>query len=219
MDTISASTRDAKSASLPDPLHWRKDIEKLRELPGLRYEDFDNDEMSYAKAIAIMVSPPRLPVTVPPLPDHFVQPAIVDDIITTFVDKTIERNTRYMAVTGMDGTGKSLIASAVVRHKRLRRYFEHGILWLNDEARDYNEQDFLVRLSALGAQFQELVLSRFHRPGRASKHDHITFKNFQDAREYFLMWQTRHSLKCLLVVDNAWNLVRLQCRFWQICWT
>lgn len=208
MAAISDSTGDATSTSLPDPLQWREYVENLGSLTGLRRKDFGEDESGYVKAIATMVSPPRRPENMPLLPDHFVKPAIVDDVISKFLETITERNAHHVVLTGMGGAGKSLIASAVIRDKLLLRHFEHGVLWLNDEARDYDEPNFLLNLNNLAAQFQDLVLSRFYRQGRASQYQPVNFTTVQDAQKYFLMWKNKQTLKCLLVVDSAWNLVR-----------
>lgn len=203
MDEVRGSTFNATPTNTPNSLNWCDDVEKIASRTGLRREDFDKDEQSYLKAITSMVSPPRLPDTMPPLPDHFVKPALVDDVILKF-----HNNTRNIVLTGMGGAGKSLIASAVVQSKDTRRYFYDGILWFNDEAHRYNERIFLLKLKCLANQFQALVLSRFFRQGRVFQFKPIDFKTVQDAQKYFHEWQKRHNLRCLLVVDNVWNLVR-----------
>lgn len=208
--TIVDLTSDEVSTNPPDPLRWRKDIEKLGSFTGLRCDDFGKDEASYVKAVASMVSPPRLPDTVPLLLDYFVRPAIVDEVTSKLEDGITGTNTRAIVITGMGGTGTSLIASAVVQSKGIRRKFCHGILWLNDGAYGYNERTFMLNLVVLAKQFRELVLSRFYRQGRAFQYETIDFKTVQDAQEHFFMWQNRHNLKCLLVMDSPWSLVRVK---------
>lgn len=160
----------------------------------------------YVKPIATVVAPPMLPEkSIPSIRNRFVKLIIVDSVIAKFLGIARERNTHHVVVTGMGRAEKSLTASAVVRDKGLRRHFKHGVLWIDDEAHDYNERAFLLNLNALALQFQDVVLSRFHREGRASQYERVTFKTVQDAQEYFLKWQKKYSLKCLLVVDSSWN--------------
>lgn len=200
--------RDEVSTNLPDHIRWRKDIEKLGSFTGLRCDDFGSDEPSYVKAVATMVSPPRLPDNVPPLPEYFVRPAMVDKVISKLEDNVTAPNTSAVVITGMGGAGKSLIASAVVQSKVIRRNFCHGILWLNDEAYGYNERKFLLNLVVLAKQFCELVLSRFYRQGRVFQYGTIEFKTVHEAQAHFLKWQNKHNLRCLLVMDSAWSLER-----------
>lgn len=201
---IGDSTCNEVSTNLPNPLSWRKDIEKLGNLTGLRFKEFGSDEPSYVKAITNIVSPPRLPDTVPPLPNYFVRPAMVDDVISK-----LQNSTRHIVVTGMGGAGKTLAASAVAQSKDVRRHFCNGILWLNDKDGGYSEREFLMNLLALATQFRELVLSSFHRQGRFFQYDTPhAFKTLQEAQEHFLTLQNKNNLRCLLVVDNTWNLVR-----------
>lgn len=207
---VDSSEQDAKSTGPPDNLWCLEDTARLASLTGLRREDFGKDEPSYVKAIANMVSPPRLPDSVPELPDHFVRPTMVDDTKTKFLDNVTGNNPCHMAITGMGGAGKTLIASAVVHDTDIRQHFGDGILWFNDEAHGYKEHNFLLNLNAIAKQFQELVLKRCYRQGRVFQYESVYFKSVQEAQEYFGMWKKKHSLRCLLVVDNAWNSVRAQ---------
>lgn len=208
MVEVRGSTRNAESTTPPDRSHWRQDVEKLAKLTGLPFEGFKGDEPSYIATIATMVSPPTLPDTVPSLPHYFVTPTVVDHVISKLLDNGGGTNTPHAVVTGMGGSGKSLIASAVVRDKIIRRYFSDGILWLNDNAYGYTEDNFLQNLMVLAKQFQELVLRGRYWQGRVFQYESIAFNAIQDAQEYFLEWKKRHNLTCLLVVDNTWNMVR-----------
>ena len=211
MDKIGGSTRGEESTSLPDPFHWREDVGKLQGLTGLRYEGFGTDEPSYVKAIVNMVTPPGLPRNVPSLPSYFAKPPIVDEVISLLLHSVPGMNTNHVVVTGMGGAGKTLVASAVTRNKDIRRHFSDGILWMKDERDSENyDSSLLSRLEDLARQFQKLVL-RFHRQGRVFQNEDPDFKNVQDAQEYFRMWQKKnHTLKCLLIVDDVWNLASLE---------
>lgn len=211
MVEVRGSTRNAESTTPPDHHHWLKDLEKLEQLTGLSLQDFDGHEPSYITTIATMVSPPMLPDTVPPLPHYFVTPAVVEHVISKFLDNAGGTSTLHAVVSGMGGSGKSLVVSAVVRDKAIRRYFSDGILWLNDNAYGYTEGIFLQNLMVLAKQFQELVLKGRYWQGRVFQHEAIDFNTIEDAKEYFLEWKKRHNLTCLLVVDSTWNMVRLKC--------
>lgn len=208
MDKTALSTRAADFASLPDPVYWRDDVGALAELTGLRRSDFGEDDAGYVKAIAGMLSPPRLPDTVPSLPDQFVKPSLVDSVISELLDSSPGTSRGSVVLTGIGGAGKSVIASAVARDKGVRRHFSDGVLWINDDPQEFNETKLLIQLKTLAKQFRELVLARHYRQGHAFQYDVPHFKDLRDAQEFFPMWQKKYDLQCLLVVDSAWTVVR-----------
>lgn len=197
-----------RRTSLPDPLCWRDDVGKLAELTGLRRKDFGEDEAAYVAAVAKTVSPPMLPATLPPSPDHSVELPLVDDVILQLLPGAHQAEMRSVVLTGMGGAGKSVIASAVVRDKRIRRHFADGVLWLDGEPGEYSEKRFLLQLDKLAQQFEEVVLSRCYRQGTDSQYNLGPFASVSGAQRLFQMWQKKFDLRCLLVVDNTWNLVR-----------
>lgn len=225
MAEIGGPTRvgDAESTSPPEPRVWRYDITRLAPLTGLRRKEFGKDEESYIKAVASIVSPPRLPEAVPQLPDYFVKPQLVDDFISALLGTGIyEIKAQKVVLTGVGGAGKSLIAASIARAigaagetgissattYDLQRRFSDGILWLNDGPGDFSKQNFLGQLNTLMEQFRQVVLSRRYRQGRTSQYDVAEFVDVGDATGYFLMWQKKFDLQCLLIVDNTWNVVR-----------
>lgn len=207
MEKTALSTRATDLASLPDPGFWREDVGLLAKLTGLRRSDFREDKASYVKAIAGMLSPPRLPDTVPALPDQFVKPSLVDSVISELlaISPGISRG---VVLTGIGGAGKSVIASAVARDKSVRRRFSDGVLWVKDDPQEFGENNLLRQLKTLAEQFRELVLARHYRQGHAFQYDKPGFKGLRDAQDFFAMWQQKYDLQCLLVVDSAWTVVR-----------
>lgn len=224
MEEIGGPTRFETSTSLPDPLLWRRNAEKLGTRTGLRFDAFNGDEMSYIETIARIVSPPRLPDGLPSLPHYYVKPPLVDEVIRALIHTAPRTPSRGVVLTGIGGAGKSVIATACARDKTLRRYFRDGILWLNDEPGEFSERRFLDQLNSLAKQFREFVLVRHYRQGprdkRASQAVDNTFKDLRTAQDFFIMWQKKFELRCLLVVDDAWNVVShtvLTLRYpWQI---
>lgn len=209
MDQIAGSERDSKT-SLPDPILWRQDVGKLAAMTGLRREEFANDK-DYAEAVALIVPPPRLPDSstgMPPLPDHFAEPPLVGDVKSALLDVEPLAGTRGVVVIGIGGAGKSMVASAVARDKSVRHHFSDGVLWVTDDSK----RCLLDQLNALAKQFRKLILKRYFRQGKASQYEDKDFKDLNQARGYFPMWQKKHRLKCLLVVDNAWSSVRERLR-------
>lgn len=65
LEDIGLSTRFQESVSLPDPSVWRRDVGEIGGMTGLCRKNIKGDESGYIKAVARMVSPPRLPVQVP----------------------------------------------------------------------------------------------------------------------------------------------------------
>lgn len=214
MREVVASTRDGGCTSLPDPMCWREDVGKLAKLTGLRRNDFEEDEedKKYVTAVAKLVTPPGLPALLPPLPEHFVNVQLVNEVILKLLDRTSTEMPGVVLI-GMGGSGKSVIASAVVRDKRIRRRFADGVLWLDQdqERGNFSEERFLHELDKLAHQFEEVVLSRRCRQGRVSEYNLGRFKSVSSAQGFFSMWQQKFNLQCLLVVDNTWNVVRRSC--------
>ena len=208
MDEIGGAQRKEKSTSVPDRRSWRQDIDKLAPLTGLRFETFEGDERRYAAAAARIVSPPRLPAILPALPAHFVKPPLVENIVLALTSSSVMTQTRGVVIFGIGGSGKSVIASAVARDKTLRRHFRDGVLWLKDEPGNFSEERFLGQLNALAQQFRDLVLVRHYRQGRDSQYADVLFRDHKLARDFFPMWQKKFDLRCLLVVDGVWNVVR-----------
>lgn len=207
LEKIAKSTHKGDWSSLPDPSSWLEDIVQLSDLTGLRWKDFEGDEQRYLHVVAWTVSPPRLPDSVPQLPDHYVQPPLFTEAKSLLLQINPEAS-RGLVLTGMGGMGKSVIASACARDKDIRRRFGDGVLWLKDEPGDYSETRLVSRLSALAKQFTEMVLARHYRQGRTSQYsDNPNFKDLEDAQEFFPMWQRKYDLECLLIVDNVWNVV------------
>lgn len=210
MKEVANDAYNVESTSLPDPLTWREDLKKLSSITGLRREEFGrNDETSFIKAVARIAAPAKLPDTIPPLPYHFVKPVLVDEVITVLLDDAKGDNKAHRHVlTGMGGAGKTMIAAAIARDDSVRRHFRDGVLWMNDEHGQFNEERLVSQLRGLTRQFQDVVLSRHYRQGRTFQYDPVEFKNWERAGEFFVMWRRKFNLRCLLVVDGACHSVR-----------
>lgn len=208
MNEIAPRSSSPGSRGLPDPCSWRENLRELRKLTGLRRGDFGNDEAHYMQAIARMVSPPVLPDGSASLPEQFVKPPAVDAVILALTGSAVSREAaRHVVLSGMGGVGKTLIASAVVRDKSIRRFFGDGVLWINDRPGDSSTERLLLQLDALARQFEEIVLARYPRQGNTVRQFVDKFDTVRKAQDFFRMWRAKHNLKCLLVVDSAWNQV------------
>lgn len=212
MNEIAPCTGSPGSRDLPDPRSWRDNLRELRKLTGLRRKDFGDDEAHYMKAIARMVSPPGLPDGVVSLPEQFIRPPVVDAVILALQGSVSMEVASHVVLTGMGGVGKTLVASAVARDKSIRRFFSDGVLWIKDRPGDSSAERLLLQLDALARQFEEIVLARHHRQGNTAQQFVDKFDNAQRAQNFFRMWQAKRNLKCLLVVDSAWNRVGVECR-------
>lgn len=210
MKEVAGDAHNVESTSLPDPLTWREDLRKLSTITGLRREEFGrHDETSFIKVVARIATPARLPDTIPPMPYHFVKPVLVDEVRTALLDDAKGDNmARRLVLMGMGGAGKTVIAAAIARDESVRRHFRDGVLWLNDEHGQFNEEILVSQLRALARQFQDVVLSRHYRQGRTFQYDPVEFKDWGHAGEFFVMWRRKFNLRCLLVVDGAWHSVR-----------
>ncbi|CAM9653348.1 unnamed protein product, partial [Ascophyllum nodosum] len=94
--------------------------------------------------------------------------------------------------------------------KAIRRRFDDGVLWMTDQPGEPSTLRLLNQLNALAWQFENVVLARHHRQGIPLQYVVDKFDTPRKAQEFFLMWKRKLDLKCLLVVDSAWDQEILQ---------
>lgn len=205
VEEVAAPSGRHPSYTLPNLHFWRLDIQKLASLTGVRRIDFESDE-HYAKVIADITSPTKLPESIPPIPDQFVKSSLVDAVTSALLYSGNAQ--RCVVMNGIAGVGKSSIASAVARETVIRRRFFDGVMWLNDEPGEFISQRLILQLNVLAKQFLKLVLARHHYPGQIPQQNATNFKNSRDATDFFATRQKKYDLQCLLVVDNARSSVR-----------
>lgn len=70
--------------------------------------------------------PLTLYVGVPDMPPHFVGR---DNLMQELVERLVEQNDRVLSTPGQAGVGKTTLAVALCRHKRVLRHFRDGVLW------------------------------------------------------------------------------------------
>jgi len=153
------------------PEELRGDDYKLlpEELADYHCPDFREDG-SYAKAFQELVRVLREPVpplgpfltSVPALPPHFLpraedfmalEQSVLADIHRPVV---ITSARQAMAIYGMGGIGKSVMAAAFARSAKARRSFTDGILWLSIG----QEPNLLRTLNLIGQAFQDSDLKQ-----------------------------------------------------------
>ena len=146
--------------------------------------------------------PPRLndladiPRAAPSPPKAYVERTVMqEEAINDLVNE--ERDaTATVSLWGMGGGGKTVLASSVVRDKRVRSSFRHGIFWFHFGQEGKASVDLvlekLARDSAVAPTDTPLSCpNKFDSADEAARHVTATIKS-----KY---------LRCLVVLDNVWD--------------
>jgi WD40 repeat protein len=130
---------------------------------------------------------------VPELPTNFVPRSnILDNLSTEFLNGKGGGPTGTsprLGVHGMGGIGKSVVATALARHKRVASHFPDGVYWITLGVDPDITALQLQLIHALGGD--ETVLGD-HRSGR------VRLRSLMEGRA------------CLLVLDDAWQATHVQ---------
>ena len=138
-----------------------------------------------------------IPLAVPSLPEAYVnrtgiQKKAVDGLVNE------ERNaTATVALWGMGGGGKTVLASSVVRDNRVRSSFNHGIFWFH-----FGQEGKAFVAPILGQLARELAAAPTDTPILCPNKFHSTD---EAARHVFATIELKH-LRCLVVLDNIWDV-------------
>lgn len=154
------------------------------------------------RALVVLEAPtvltlPRVPRLAPILPKTHVRreplvEKIVDDLINTG-----RRASAAYALVGMGGSGKSILASSVVRDERVRSSFRHGMFWLS--VGEGRKEEVALLLEDLA---RELAIA-------PAVERHTCPDEFVDADQtirYLAEIRKRGNLRCLVVLDNVWDV-------------
>lgn len=154
--------------------------------------------VEHANAELARIIPHRLPdaapipAEAPTFPDCYVQrkhllDALVDELVSTAVA------TQPISLVGIGGAGKSILASAIVQHWKVRECYRRGIFWIRAGQRG---KDRLVEL------LQKLVLDLGVAPADVPEQFDA---NLSDLIVLLDAVATDASSPCLVVLDDVWE--------------
>ncbi|RMG78863.1 MAG: toll/interleukin-1 receptor domain-containing protein, partial [Chloroflexi bacterium] len=125
-------------------------------------------------------------VNVPAYPNHYLRRADVDQVKNSLLEDvttTVIASARTMALHGMGGIGKTVVAIGVARDMQIRRSFTDGIIWLTIG----QKPDMLQKLNALAKRL-----------GHGGD-----YRNIDDATSAL---QARLAeMRALLILDDVWQ--------------
>eukprot|EP00752_Nemacystus_decipiens_P018671 g16739.t2 len=145
-------------------------------------------------AVADMLQGPPAPdmATIPeaalPLPKSYVaRTSLLDGVVklTMAADKVGAPH----ALFGMGGSGKTVLARALVNDTRIRKYFRRGVFWIK-VGQDYNLVDLLARLAA------RMIVDPAGR---------IEFNTEEDGIQRLTAWTAKDPQPRLVVLDDVWD--------------
>ena len=130
---------------------------------------------------------PQLP------PNHVMRPELLERLRTTLLDRSRD-GPRLVGVWGMGGSGKSVLAAALMRDPTVRRRFPDGLAWVRLEPPD----DPATRRSVLAQRQQELV-------NKLTPADQPIGEVTDVERGRDQLAELLRDRACLVVVDNVWT--------------
>ena len=147
--------------------------------------------------------PPRLndladiPPAVPSLPKAYVERTVMrEEAVNGLVNE--DRNaTATVALWGMGGGGKTVVASSVVRDKRVRSSFRHGMFWFH-----FGQEGKASVALILGQLAREIAVAPTDTPLVCPN----KFDSADEAARYVSATIKSKHLRCLVVLDNVWDV-------------
>ena len=137
-----------------------------------------------------------IPLAVPSLPKAYVnRTGIKQEVVDGLINE--KRNaTATVALWGMGGRGKTVLASSVVRDNGVQSSFKHGIFWFHFGQQGKASVDLILRQLA-----RELAVAPTDTPILCPNQFHSTD---EAARHVSAIIELKH-LRCLVVLDNIWD--------------
>ena len=142
---------------------------------------------------AMLKGPPapglaRVPTSAPPLPKCYVpRTSLLDDVAT--LTMAADHVDTPHALFGMGGSGKTVLASAVVAHERIRKHFRRGVFWIK-VGQGCNLVDLLERLASR-------VMVDPAGP--------IEFSSEEEGIQRLTAWIKKDPQPRLVVLDDVWE--------------
>eukprot|EP00752_Nemacystus_decipiens_P014194 g12623.t1 len=130
----------------------------------------------------------REPKAAPPLPKSYVaRTSLLDDVVK--LTMAADNAGAPHALFGMGGSGKTVLASALVSDDRIRKHFRRGVFWIK-VGKDCNLVDVLERLAA------RVIVD----PAGP-----IEFNTEEDGIQRLTAWTAKDPQPRLVVLDDVWD--------------
>lgn len=139
----------------------------------------------------------EIPREAPGLPATYVhRVAAVEGVVNDVVDPQRSALATH-CLLGMGGSGKSLMASSVVRDDRVRTSFRDGIFWVS-VGRGEGKDSTLLLLERVAI---DLARAPTNMPYCCPRR----FSGVEEASRHLSAIRTKNDLRCLVVLDNVWG--------------
>lgn len=137
-----------------------------------------------------------VPFEAPLLPSTYIDRlAAVERVVLDLIDPS-RRASAVHCIVGPEGSGKTLLASAVVRERRVRSSFRGGIFWFT-AGRDGKVEDAALFLERMPRNLASAATRNKETSRRRQPNGQRKFFGYSEEDE--------KSLRYLVVVDDAWD--------------
>jgi WD40 repeat protein len=126
-------------------------------------------------------------VTVPPLPDKYVEREdMIADLRQALTTDRISENITMIAVHGMGGLGKTVLAQALCHDEIVQQAFSDGVIWIS-----------------IGKEPQDDIVTRLREVGKAFGDDPTAYDTERGSKNQYMT--IMRDKAALIVLDDVWK--------------
>jgi len=129
-------------------------------------------------------------LTAPPLPSYYVERTVVMDRVRSALVDGDSASGAPIAILGMSGVGKTVLAVALAHDRAVREAFRHGVLWAKLGPHSCSAEDVKRWLLAWAANLE------------MDLHPTLAVETLTS-----MLTNALSRKKCLLVLDDVWSAV------------
>lgn len=193
-DRTAAATHQAKLKILLDAMLLELQTQAQLDRQKLMRMIADRDPPPLETLADVPRGAPHLP------PTYVERLAVVERVVLDLIDPDRLPSAAH-CLLGMGGVGKTILASSVVRDDRVRSVFKDGVFWV--PVGRAGKSSLVLLLENLARDLAEAPAPEGAPPRNRSPHG---LEGVDEAARYVSEVRERGGLRCLVVLDNAWDV-------------